>query len=356
MPDQFINAFSGNSASPFDPNAAFGGKQWLQTGGLQYSGGMDSQSTGDAPQQYSVDNGDSTHSAYDMSGGLTNTSGYGNQSTLGFLGNAMSDPAKFAAMAAAAYTGVGLAGGAGAGGLMSGYGGGAATAADVTTTSAPSSGGWLSSLFGDSSAAPAATGVDASAGMSADQYAAFAANGGQAPSGLSSLFSGTGLSTNLLSGVGGKLTVAQGLSSLYDMYAKNKTASAQQAAYDKLQGSVNGMYAAGSPEMNLLQQTMNRQDAASGRNSQYGVRATDIAAKVAQAKLNALTQIAPGQNALLNQSLGNQTGGLNSLFGYMNQNATKDSLASLPGFGGTTSGDGSQPQYSLAQLKQLLGM
>jgi hypothetical protein len=52
----------------------------------------------------------------------------------------------------------------------------------------------------------------------------------------------------------------------------------QRQAYET---QMNSYYAPGSAEANLLQQQMNRKDAAAGRNSQYGTRATDIAAKIA---------------------------------------------------------------------------
>ena len=156
------------------------------------------------------------------------------------------------------------------------------------------------------------------------------------------------LGTNLLDGTGLKLTGAQGLSALYDMWAKNKQAGALSDRYNQLNDQINNYYAPGSPEAQLMKQTMDRQDAAAGRNSQYGQRATDLAAKIAGAKMQALTSLANPQNALLQQSLSAQTGGLNSLFGYMNQNNAQDNMMNnpilnkifmnLPGFGGKPGG------------------
>lgn len=171
-------------------------------------------------------------------------------------------------------------------------------------------------------------------------------------SGLMDLFNkGKGLlGSNLLDGTGLKLTGAQALSSLYDMYAKNKTAGALQDRYNQINSMINNYYAPGSPEANLMKQTMDRQDAAAGRNSQYGVRATDLAAKIAGLKMQAQAQMMGGQNALLSQQLGNQYGGLNSLFGYLNQNNSYGNMMNnqflskmflnLPGFGGKPGGNG----------------
>lgn len=106
----------------------------------------------------------------------------------------------------------------------------------------------------------------------------------------------------------------KGVSSLYDMYAKKQMANAQQQRYDQLNNQVNNMYAPGSPEYNLMEQTMARKDAAAGRNSQYGTRATDLAGKIAGIKAGYMSNIAGNQNTLLNNQLANRYGGLNSMF------------------------------------------
>jgi len=59
---------------------------------------------------------------------------------------------------------------------------------------------------------------------------------------------------------------------------------------------------------------MERKDAAAGRNSQYGARAADFAANVAKFRSNALSNLSSGQNALAAAQMGNQYGGLNSMF------------------------------------------
>ena len=113
-----------------------------------------------------------------------------------------------------------------------------------------------------------------------------------------------------------------------------KDASAQRgAANDMLawlksqQAKIDGLYAPGSPEYNLLKQQMEAQDAAAGRNSQYGVRAVDLAAKIAQIKAQYTAQLTQGI-----------AGNMSAAF---NQNASADSgLAATIGkvLGGSSSG------------------
>jgi hypothetical protein len=110
----------------------------------------------------------------------------------------------------------------------------------------------------------------------------------------------------------------QGLLGLYDMYNKQNAAKTLQDQFDKVNSQISGMYAPGSPEANLMQQEMERKDAAAGRNSQYGVRATDLAAKLAATKGQLLSNTLGNQNNLLAASLatGNSSiGSLANLFG-----------------------------------------
>jgi hypothetical protein len=48
--------------------------------------------------------------------------------------------------------------------------------------------------------------------------------------------------------------------------------------------SIDKLYAPGSPEHEQMKQEMERKDAAAGRNSQYGTRAVDLAARVTTEK------------------------------------------------------------------------
>jgi hypothetical protein len=100
--------------------------------------------------------------------------------------------------------------------------------------------------------------------------------------------------------------------SLYDMYAKNKMAKAQENMYNQNRADIMNTYAPGSPEYNLLAQQMARKDAAAGRNSQYGTRANDLAGTIAKLRMGALGNLQSGQNQLGNQMLGNQYGMFNT--------------------------------------------
>ena len=95
---------------------------------------------------------------------------------------------------------------------------------------------------------------------------------------------------------------------LYSIYAQKKMAQARQAQLDK----INGMYAPGTPEYNMMMQQMARKDAAAGRNSQYGVRAQELAGQIAQKKMGMLGT--SGYNDMFNSQLANQYGSLSSLF------------------------------------------
>jgi hypothetical protein len=100
--------------------------------------------------------------------------------------------------------------------------------------------------------------------------------------------------------------------SLYDMYAKQKMAKAQQDMYNQNRADIMNTYAPGSPEYNQLAQQMARKDAAAGRNSQYGTRAIDLAATIAKLRMGAIGNLQSTQNALGNQMLGNQYGMFNT--------------------------------------------
>lgn len=171
-----------------------------------------------------------------------------------------------------------------------------------------------------------------------------------------------------LFGAGGILDSNKGLiqlgGGLYDLYAKNQISNAQQDLANKqndlaLAGlnanqantkaavdNINGLYAPGSPEWNLMHQTMQRQDAQAGRNSQFGSRATELAAKIAGIKSNALASVyssagqagngaymnalnaANNANNLSSSSVQNQYGGLASLFSVLgSQNQESQGLS-----------------------------
>lgn len=108
---------------------------------------------------------------------------------------------------------------------------------------------------------------------------------------------------------------------LQDMYGKQKAAQALQDRFDTVNNQINNMYAPGSPEAKLMEQEMARKDAAAGRNSQYGVRATDLAGKIAATKGNLLSQTLGNQNNLLGASLATGNSAYGSLANMFGQNS-----------------------------------
>ena len=114
-----------------------------------------------------------------------------------------------------------------------------------------------------------------------------------------------------------KLATAMIGSSLYDMYAKNQMAKEQQKRYDQQQAAVGNFYAPGTPEYNQLVEGMKRSAVSAGRPIDSAQFAGDIAAKIADKKLTATSNMAQGQNSLLQSTLGSQYGGLNTLFNNM---------------------------------------
>lgn len=125
----------------------------------------------------------------------------------------------------------------------------------------------------------------------------------------------------------GKMSPVQLAGGLYSMYSKNAQANALQDQYNQMNARINGMYAPGSPEYNLMKQEMERKDAAAGRNSQYGTRATELAGKLAGLKTNALIQAQSGQNTLLTNAAKNRYSSLSGLFADY-------SKANFPGLSG----------------------
>lgn len=88
-----------------------------------------------------------------------------------------------------------------------------------------------------------------------------------------------------------------------DYYNQNK-ASGDLLAWLKERAAItDNLYKPGSPEHNLMQQEMERKDAAAGRNSQYGTRAVDLAAKIAQIKAAENTRMTVGVGGLMKDGL-----------------------------------------------------
>lgn len=161
------------------------------------------------------------------------------------------------------------------------------------------------------------------------------------PDGNGGLFGGSGGIGNLL----GLLGAA---------YGGNQQ---KQASGDMLnwlngqQAKVDNLYKPGSPEYNYLWDEMSRKDASAGRNSQYGPRSVDLAAKIAQIKADSTARMTTGIGntyaAALNSGanayagipamLGNMTGANGALSGGMNSFITQIGKL-LGGSGGTSLG------------------
>lgn len=91
------------------------------------------------------------------------------------------------------------------------------------------------------------------------------------------------------------------LGDLFNLGAGALDAKRQGDASDKMINWLNGQQdyvrnygKEGSPEFEYLKRTLEAKDAASGRNSQYGHRATDLLGQLGQAKLDASTRMALG--------------------------------------------------------------
>lgn len=98
---------------------------------------------------------------------------------------------------------------------------------------------------------------------------------------------------------------------LNDLYVKNRMSrdfsrrADEVGAYrDQLQSRMDNYYAPGSAEQQMLQQAMERKDAAAGRNSQYGTRAVNLAAAMAERRAQYAQSLAPTLANLMQQQSG----------------------------------------------------
>lgn len=121
----------------------------------------------------------------------------------------------------------------------------------------------------------------------------------------------------------------KGLGGIYDYQAKNKMAEDLMSRYNQEKTALDQYYAAGSPEAKAMEEQMARQDAAAGRRSQYGTRATNLAAQLAQTRANYRAQMAPGLNQLYSQAGQLRASAPAGLFGGASQALTGYGLSSL---------------------------
>jgi hypothetical protein len=110
---------------------------------------------------------------------------------------------------------------------------------------------------------------------------------------------GTG---SFLSGLSGVKDIARAGSSLYSAFRGKEGADATQNALQTQMSTLTDMYKDGSPWANQLKEQLARQDAAAGRNSQYGSRL---------AQYQALLADKAGQNAGVLGQLATQAGAAN---------------------------------------------
>lgn len=114
--------------------------------------------------------------------------------------------------------------------------------------------------------------------------------------------SGPGLNTG---------SILPGLGSLLAGYADYRMNDADKDYYQGLIDKMMGMYTPGTPEATLMEQKMNAKDAAAGRNSQYGVRAVNLAGQLAQTRAGIMTS--PTFGKLAEASRGHYDSSLSSL-------------------------------------------
>ena len=166
-------------------------------------------------------------------------------------------------------------------------------------------------------AATGLTGIDAAnltkkiladTGISSVLGTGSGANGG----GGNKTGTGTG-NVTINNNTGSGLDIAGILAGLYGSVAQNNAARDQRAWLDKQMSDINKLYAPGSPEHELLKQEMERKDAAAGRNSQYGPRATDLAAKIAEIKARNIANLAGSTQGNVMNSITADKTSLNSL-------------------------------------------
>jgi hypothetical protein len=138
--------------------------------------------------------------------------------------------------------------------------------------------------------------------------------GGPAKSLVSSI--GNALTGN--SSGGGMPDLARLLPGLIDMYQQGRSSDKMIDWLNGQQAKIDNLYSPGSPEFNSLFDQMSRKDAMAGRNSQYGPRSVDLAARIAQIKADNTARLTSGVAGVRQDSLNQDASkfaGLGGLFG-----------------------------------------
>lgn len=136
-------------------------------------------------------------------------------------------------------------------------------------------------------------------------------------------------------------------------WQRQQQASTDMLNYLKERQALNdNLYKPGSPEYNALWDEMSRKDAAAGRNSQYGPRSVDLAARIAQIKADANTKLTTGISNVYANALNQRASAPAGLFsqipgilgngsgGTLNLSSIINNLGGLLGNGSTNLGSG----------------
>lgn len=143
--------------------------------------------------------------------------------------------------------------------------------------------------------------------------------------------------------------ILSGLGGLYSSNQANKALGANQDAISGQISSLSGMYGPDSPYAKQLRQTLERQDAKAGRNSQYGPREAQLQALLAEKAAGAASTVGnlAGQSQKLNDQrtmqrnqqlgillgMGQRSGLFNGLSGMFNQSQAPQAEAPFIDYG-----------------------
>lgn len=227
----------------------------------------------------------------------------------------------------AASAGAGTAAGAGGLGSMIGVAGGAPAVVSVGAPAAATGGGiglgGMAAGGGMAITAADLAGIDQAAGgidpgmkpnPALDNVNPVADGAAGLPIPSTSGGLGNLLQNGLPSGVTGLLN---GVGSLVGGNVDRIKAQQDSDWWKSQLDTLQGMYKPGTPEATLMEQKMNAKDAAAGRNSQYGVRATDLAAQLATQRSGIMTSA--GYQNMANAYRNRSSQDLNGLFSAAGQ-------------------------------------
>jgi len=142
-----------------------------------------------------------------------------------------------------------------------------------------------------------------------------------------SALSAAGGASSVLGGLGGVRDIAQGLGTIWSAGKGSENATNNQNAINGQIKSLTDMFGQDSPYAKMLRQTLERKDAAAGRNSQYGNRETQLQALLAEKALQssgAIGNLAQQSSALDNTVNGGRNTQLNALDSILNKTGAYD--------------------------------